>query len=322
MKSEVFNTRSQRLYQKWWKLLAFRHFQACLTAIGRLSRTPIATFMTVAVIGISLALPMGLFLFLKNVEVLMEGWWTGTRISVFLKVDTRQHYIEQTIELLKKDHRIAQVDVITPEQAMREFQSVAGFEDVIKHLPENPFPTVLQIQPAVKVQSTEDLNILVTDLQSLPFVDIAQLDMEWVKRLALIIEVVQRAVQALAFLLGIGVILVIGNMIRLASEYYRNELEIAKLVGATNAFVRRPFLYTGAFYGIMGGVLAWLCLDFVVSWLRVPLHELALVYESDIKIHELDIFSVLALIGSGLFLGLIGAYFAVRHFLRLHEIEL
>lgn len=314
--------KSSATHHTWLNLVVCRHIRACLTGLYRFSRVPFTTLMTIAVIGMSLALPLGLYFLLQNAQIVSNNLEHSTQISLVLSTNAEQKDIDGLIDQLQRNPEIAEVSYISPQQGLHEFQQLAGFEDILALLPENPLPPIIQIQPALGVQSSSAITQLVASLKALPGVEFARVDMQWVKKLNAILEIAHRTVLALGLLFSCGIILVIGNTVRLTTERYRDEVEITKLIGATNAFVRRPFLYTGIFYGTFGAILAWLLIDFIVLWLQTPIKDLALLYHSTFELQELDYLSAIAVIAIGAFLGLVGSYLAVGHHLRTMEREM
>lgn len=295
------------------------HRSVARESLRRLLKTPMQSLLTWLVVAIALALPGVLYLALGQFQSLGESWETQPRVSVFLDVRAQEEAVLQLREQMLGTVEIEAVDYISPEQALREFEQYSGLGSVLDTLEENPLPGVLLVHPAVDYRSPERLQSLQQSLNAEPLVDDARLDMDWVRRLHQIMVIGQRLVAAMAVLLAMGVLLVIGNTIRLAIESRREEIVVVKLVGATNAFVRRPFLYTGFWYGFGGGLLAWLLLMLGVQWLSNPVAQLAELYQSNIRLQGLNWWeSVVILLGSGV-LGLLGAALAVSK--HLHTIE-
>ena len=313
--------RSHRVLEKGLHLLIARHLYAAMTSLGRMSREPLATLMTVSVIGLSLALPMGLFLILNTAEELSIHWEEGTHISLYLNQDVNEKEASSLVNRLRINPDIADVRYISPQEGLENFQRYSGFGSLLNNLPENPLPGLIEVKPVVLNQTPHVVEHLLQQLEQLPDVEMAQLDMQWVKRLYGIIAVTKRALAAIGLLLAIGVILVVGNTIRLATERYRDEIEVISLVGGTKAFIRRPFLYIGAFYGAFGGIITWLCVDFTLLWLQGPVDNLAALYNSRFQFQELGLSAMLLLVCLGGFLGLMGAFIAVQKHLRQLMIE-
>lgn len=289
------------------------HAHACISSFGKLCRTPLASTMTILVIGIALALPAGFFALLQNAKALSKGWERGTQISLFLATDTNQRAIELIIESLRERSDVAVVEYISPQQGLSEFKEQFGFHDVLAYLSENPLPPMLEVYPAKYMTSPTQMNNLLRDLKQIPHVVEAKLDMQWVQRLMSIIHLAQRAIDALIILFSLTVVLIIGNTIRLAIQNQQNEIDVITLIGATHAFVRRPFLYTGIYYGFFGGLIAWLSVSCLLGWLNTPVQHLMTLYESHFQLINLGGRHILGLLFISPLLGLIGSWIAVTY---------
>ena len=303
----------------WLHNYLLRHAQTFFYALGQLSRTPFSTLMTTAVIAIALAMPTGLHVLLKNLQGVLSGWDSAAQISLFLERDTSEGNALELAERLRQHPAILTVEYISASQAMEEFQRLSGFGDALKALEENPLPPVLVVQPALAKQDAEALQALVEALRAEATVDLAQLDMEWVERLYALMEIGKRGVLILASLLAIAVMLVVGNTIRLMIQNRRDEIVIIKLIGGTDAFIRRPFLYTGFWYGVLGSLLAFIMVELSLLALAGPVNSLAVLYNSHFRLGGMDFLTTGSLIGSGLLLGLLGSWLAVGRHLRAVE---
>jgi cell division transport system permease protein len=291
-----------------------RHAQVALSSLGRLLRLPLSTLMTSAVIGIALALPIGLHVILDNLQQVTGGWESGASISLFLKQQISDAQAEKLAETLRGHQRIESIQLVSKNSALEEFRRLSGFGEALDALKNNPLPALLVIQPKAAFSTPDYAQHLVEELELLPEADIVQLDLQWVRRLQAITEIAQRGVLVLASLLGLAVLLIVGNTIRLEIQHRQPEIEITKLIGATNAFIRRPFLYTGLWYGLFGGILAWLMVALSILLLRGPVSNLASLYESAFDLSSIGFGSVLLLWCGSAGLGLIGSWLAVsRH---------
>ncbi len=295
-----------------------RHVQVMLSSLGELWRQPVATSMTLLVIGIALLLPAGLFVILKNVEQVSGEWQHANRISLFLQDEISDKRGEQLAEQLQTWPNIVDVSFQSAQQSLNEFREISGLESLLDTLPENPLPAVIIIEPE-EAQQQEAIEALLERLDALPEVDLAQLDMQWLQRLRSINETGQRGITILAILLSMSVLLVIGNTIRLAILNRQTEIRVIKLVGGTNTFVRRPFLYTGMWYGFLGGVLAWIALLISLLIISGPIDELAALYDSQFTLKWFGGQMLFALPISGLLLGVMGAWLAVSRHLNAIE---
>ena len=292
------------------------HAQALIFSLGRISRNPLSSFMTIAVIAIALAMPSGLHLLLKNFQGVSAGWDSAAQISLFLKQDIAASDVEQLRTTLTAMAEINRVNVITPEQALNEFRRLSDFGDALKALDDNPFPTVLLVEPTLAHSAPASAEALVEHLRVLPGVDVAQMDMEWVERWYALMEIGKRAVLILAILLAMAVLLIIGNTIRLAIQSRRDEIEVQKLIGASDAFIRRPFLYSGFWHGLFGAVLAWILVNVSLLMLNGPVQRLSLLYDGNFRLQSLNLGTSVLLILAGTLLGYVGARFAVGRHLR------
>ncbi|MDO8597159.1 MAG: permease-like cell division protein FtsX, partial [Sulfuricaulis sp.] len=280
-----------------------RHAQVFFYSLGQLTRTPVATFLTVAVIGITLALPAGLYVAIENVQRLASGWEDNGQISLFLKQDVPGAAIEKLADKIRRLPAVSWVDYVSREAALTEFKRLSGFGEALNALDRNPLPAVLVVHPAATHAHPDRLQALLKDLRRFNEVDIAQIDLDWVRRLHAMLELARQGVLILAAGLAIAVLLIIGNTIRLAVLNRRDEIEITKLIGGTNAFIRRPFLYTGTLQGLLGALLAWLLVGLGLLLLADPINSLAGLYGSRFEAENLGVLATLALIGAGGLLG-------------------
>jgi cell division transport system permease protein len=290
-----------------------------VSSLGVLWRTPFATFMTAAVIGIALALPAGLHVLLQNVQKLSTGWEGTAQMSLFLKQDVSEKRILSLAKKLRKWDGVAEVRYISRKQALEEFKKLSGFGGALDSLNENPLPAVLMVRPTTEAAEPGQMELLLSKVKELKPVDLAQLDMEWVRRLSGIIELGKRGVLLLGSLLSLAILLVIGNTIRLTILSRRDEIVVTKLIGATNAFIRRPFLYTGFWYGLMGAILAWVLVGILLGLLSDPVSRLSFLYNSQFSLGGLDLETTSILLGSGISLGLLGSWLAVGKHLQAIE---
>jgi cell division transport system permease protein len=289
------------------------HLQAMLAALGRLYRAPLPSLMTTAVIAIALALPGGFLLLLANFEQVTGSFQGSTQVSLFLVEGVEEPGYRKLAAELRREPGVADVEVITPAAALDEFRRLSGFDDALALLEVNPLPPVLVVQP-VPGLAPPQVDSLVGELRRRPEVAQLRLDQEWVQRLHSIMRLIQRGVWVVAALLATAVILVIGNTIRLDIQNRRDEIVITKLIGATDAFIRRPFLYEGIWYGAVGGIAAGALIEVGRLVLGGPARELALLYGSGFVVHGLTLSEFSQLTAAGALLGLSGSWTAVgRH---------
>ena len=298
--------------------MSARHLQALLGSLGRLVRNPLATIFTLLVIGLALALPMALNLLVVNAQVATGGLTNAVDLSVYLKTDVPLAKAQQLEHSARERPDVAQAELIPADKALEEFRTYSGFGAALDALKENPLPHVIRIQPRDTAQSAASVESLRRYLAAWPEVDSVQVDTEWVARFNAILEVLRRLLIIAAALLGAGVLAVIGNTIRLEILNRRAEIEVTKLVGGSNAFVRRPFLYTGVLYGLGGALLAWAIVTGAILVLDQPIATLAKLYGSRFELQGPSARDLGYLLGCGVVLGWMGAWIsAARHLSRI-----
>lgn len=294
----------------WWS----QHRASFGGSLVRLLSTPGQTLMTSLVVAIALALPATLLVALGNIQQLGDNWDASPKISVYLKLRARETAIEQLIERLKRMPEINQVQYLSADQVLNDFQRLSGFGEALEALEDNPLPATLIISPTAAGAAPDKLQKLGERIGEEGIVDEVSMDMEWVRRLRELMILGKKIVAALAGLLGLGVLLAVGNTIRLAIENRRDEIVVAKLVGGTNSFVRRPFIYSGGWYGFIGGVLACLIVAAGYWILEGTVARLASLYHSDFMLQGLGLEGNIQLLATGTILGWLGAWLAVgRH---------
>ena len=288
------------------------HRASMADSLRRLGKQPIGSFFTCLVMAVALSMPMGLSLLLKNIEQLGGSWQRAAQISLFLKLDAGSRDGEALRDEIKGMPGVADAQYVSREQALEEFQQQSGLGEALRELPDNPLPGVVVVTPTEVDKPA--LEALRQRLSELPRVEVAQLDLVWVERLAAILKLGDRFVFGLAVMLISALLLVIGNTIRLHIENRRIEIEVIKLVGGTDAYVRRPFLYMGALYGLGAGLLAWGILAFGLNWLNEAVVGLSGLYGSDFALGGVPASDGLSLLIGAVLLGYIGAWIAVaRH---------
>jgi cell division transport system permease protein len=291
-----------------------RHAQVALESLGRLYRSRVSSLMTAAVIAIALAMPAGLYLLLDNLGRLSGSWDGQASMSVFLKNSVPAKTADALAKRVREWPEVSSVQLVTPEQALAEFSERSGFADVLEALDENPLPTVLVVLPASDYADPAAASTLRDRFSRLPETELAQLDLQWVQRLAAILDIARRGILVISCLLALAVLLMIGNTIRLEIQNRREEILVTKLIGATNGFVRRPFLYCGIWYGVLGAAIAWVLVETGFLLLSEPVANLAGLYQSDFHLETLPFQLLWVLVTGGMGLGLLGSWLAVgRH---------
>lgn len=292
------------------------HVENLTGAIARVVDRPLGSLMTVLVIAIALVVPAGLRVMVDNARALSGTWEGAADFTVYLEMAVDDPAAEALTLQVGQRNDVERAELLSRSDALAEFRAYSGFGEALDLLEENPLPHALIVRPA---GTGADLDRLVEDLDSLEETALVQLDTEWLERLRAILDLARRVVDVTTVLLGLAVIVVIGNTIRLEIGNRREEIEIIKLVGGSDGYIRRPFLYLGLCYGIGAGVLAALIIVLGLGLVASPARALMELYGSDYRLAGLSLSDTAWLLGVGGFLGWAGAGIAVARHLR--EIE-
>ena len=296
-----------------------RHLQALLGSLGRLARSPLSTILTLLVIALALALPTSLRLLVANAQLATGNFANAVDVSVYLKTDVPLAKAQQLAQAAGQRADVAAVTVIPADKGLEDFRTYSGFGEALQALKENPLPHVLHVRPRAADVSAAALESLRRYFSAWPEVELVQVDSEWVMRFNAILEVLRQLLLIAAALLGLGVLAVIGNTIRLEIQGRRAEIEVTKLVGGSNSFVRRPFLYTGVLYGVGGALLAWAIVVIAVAVLGDSVATLARLYGSRYVLQGPSRDDIGMLLGAGAVLGWLGAWISAARHLRSIE---
>ncbi|NDY97026.1 permease-like cell division protein FtsX [Wenzhouxiangella limi] len=289
-----------------------RHAFSLLSSLGSLARYPLASLMTVAVVAFAIAMPLALHLALDNIERAAKQWERLDTLSVFLEIGIDQPGVDRLTSRLSTWPAVLAVDPISPQQGLDELSRQLGLEPVDDLLADNPLPWVLEVTLAAGT----DRAALIQRLQANERVDSVLVDLRWLERLDAMTDVLGQLAWLLAVLLAAGVAVVIGNTIRLDVQNRREEIEVMALVGATAAFIRRPFLYSGLWYGLLGGLLAWAMIAAGLMALAEPVARLGQTYGEPVRLLGPAPAIVVAAVGGSALFGLLGAWLAVSQHLR------
>ncbi len=293
------------------------HVANLLGAAGRLTSQPVASTLTVLVIAIAIALPAGLRVFVANVGTLTSNWQSAADITVYLEPGTGDDEAQALADRLGSRPDVAAVRLIAAAAALEEFRQRSGFGEALDALSDNPLPHTIVVSPADGAAA--DVGEMRDSLAGEPGVELVQIDTEWVARLRAMLSLIGRISNIATGLLAAAVVLVIGNTIRLEINNRRVEIEVMKLVGGTDGFIRRPFLYLGLWYGALGALVAWLLVAIALLLLAGPVGELARLYASDFALRGLPLRDSLLLVAGGAALGWAGAWVAAARHLRTIE---
>ncbi len=304
------------------KLIAYRdiHAQALFSSLGRMIATPYSSIMTIAVLAISISLACGFYVVVVNIHQLTGNLQTSSQISLFLRDEVSDAHAKKMSESILNNQNVQKVDLISKDQALAEFKDYSGFGSAINALKKNPLPIVIQVLPKNTLTDKQGLADLLKKFQQMPEVDFAQFDLQWVERLQAIVEVAQVFAFLLNILLAAAVLFVIGNTVRLEFYGRRAEVVISKLVGATNAFICRPFLYTGFWIGFISGVSAWFIVTLLMLILRGSVERLSGLYEGDMHLQFLGFSETLFLISTSSILGILGGWVVLFCELRSNKL--
>lgn len=294
---------------------ARRHAYSLLSSLGTLVRHPVASAMTIVVLAVALSLPTGLWVTLDNAARISQGWEQLDTLSVFLNADMGEQDAMQMASRLSAWPEVVAVDPISPEAGLAELGGQMNLGDMTDVIEDNPLPWVLEITPASGIELPE----LADRLRSQADTDRVVIDLQWLERLEAMVELIRMLTVLLAVLFAAAVIFIVGNTIRMDIQNRREEIEVLALVGATTGFIRRPFLYSGLWYGLSAGVLAWLLVFLGLVVLSAPVSALSGAYDSQFGLQAPPLGIVLALLGGSGFLGVAGSWLAVsRHLRRIH----
>ncbi len=293
-----------------------RHGQTLVGSLGRLLQQPLATGMTVGVIAVALALPLLLSVLLENTRSATANWNQAFQISVYMDKKAPGSRVQALANQLRTRPDVAAVQVIGADEALAQFRLASGFGSALGALTDNPLPDTLVVAPAIAASTPEGILALKVAIAAVPGVQAVQLDTEWVKRLQTLMDIVDRVVWLSAAIMGLGVVLVIGNTIRLDILNRRAEIEVMKLVGATDGFTRRPFLYSGFWYGLGGGLSA-LALEMVaVGLIAGPVRRLALLYGSQFHLRGIGFGPAAVVLSLAVAFGWVGSWLAASRHIR------
>ncbi len=294
------------------------HRKNAREAIAELFHKPVASMLTIAVIGIALALPAALNLLVENGRSVADNFDGIRDFSVYMTPGTDITEAQKLAQNLRLRAAIKEVTVISADQALLQFEQSSGLSDALSALDENPLPHTLIVSPDESAEAAK-LASLAQELESKPDVDQVRLDTDWVDRLNAILDLLTRSVTIATLLLLTAVIIIVGNTIRLDIQSRRDEIEVFKLLGASDRFVRRPFLYIGICYGAIGGLFGIVLLVISALILAEPVERLTGLYQSSFVLRGLDPASMAMILGGGVLSGWSGAWTAVsRHIARIN----
>lgn len=307
------NTKAGGSFSDRLKAYRDQHAQSLFSSLGRLFSAPFTTTMTVGVLALAIALAGGFYLVVVNLQQLTGGLEASNQISLFLRDEISEAHAKKYADTIRKNPNVQDVNVVTKQQAMNEFKRFSGFGEAIEVLEKNPLPIVIEVLPKNALTGKQALTLLLEDFKKSTEVDFAQMDLAWVERLQSIVHTARLAAILLGALLGLAVFFIAGNTIRLEIHDRRQEIIIAKLVGATNSFIQRPFLYTGFWIGFLSGVAAWFIVTVMMLILRPSVENLSGLYEGSFHLLFFSYVETLMLLAASTLLAVVGSWL-VLHF--------
>jgi cell division transport system permease protein len=296
-----------------------RHAQTLIGSLGRIAKQPIATFMTMGVIAVALALPLFLNLLLQNARVATGNLNEAFNLSVYMDKKAGAARTQAVAKLLRLKADVAGVKVISADEALADFRKDSGFGKALDALTDNPLPDTLIVTPTLSASTPEGTEHLRSVIAAVPDVQSVQIDTEWIKRLHAILRILRQVVLLTGGLLALGIVLIVSNTIRLDILNRRAEIEVMKLVGASDGFARRPFLYSGIWYGLGGGILALILVAIASQLLASPIEQLARLYGSAFRLGGLGLVLGSEVLGLAVALAWVGSWLSATQHIRAIE---
>ncbi len=295
----------------WVKNLGVLHGQAAFSSFTSLCGRPFSTIVTVCVIAMALTLPALFWVFSDNLHQITQQVRKGNPISLYL-IDSTDATADKTRQQVEAMDGVRNVTLRTAEQGLQELQEQEGMQDIMRYLSKNPLPSLIEVIPENSMSNPDKIKILFEKLQALPTVDKAKLDMDWVTHLHAFLSFFKDTAQVLIALLAFAVILIVGNTLRIAVHNKYEEIQVLKLLGATNAFITRPYLYAGIWYGLLGALLAILFINIFLLSLALLIQQLAAVYHMHYPLLGLTISQAYSIFIAAMILGWVGAKFSIK----------
>ena len=291
------------------------HKHALDFCLNQLAKGPLASFMLIAVIGLAFSLPACLWVIVDNGKRVTEGVQNNTQMSLFIKASLSDQQVKILVDQVREHSGVQFANYISPEQGLQTLEEQTGISGVSSLLSDSPLPAVIEVHP--ERLSSEKVKRLYAELKVLDGVDFAKMDWQWFERLSSLLVFLSKTCRGLFVLYALAVLLVVGNSIGLLVYHSAPEIEIFKIVGASDRFVRLPFLYLGCVYGLVGALLAWFIVDMEVAWVQTAAYRLSQVYHSPFKVHGLTLAQGSGVLFMGIFLGYLGARISVWRQLSL-----
>jgi cell division transport system permease protein len=288
------------------------HFLALVLALKRLLMAPLGSLLSISVIGIAFSLPAGIYVMLENLQSVAGQFSAAPQLSLFLQLGSTAEAVSEVKSRLEHHPNITTFQFIPKENALREFGQSTGLADIAESFEQNPLPDAFVI--TASGLPADQLDELHAELQKWPEIEHVQLDSAWARRLEALLNLGRVGVLMISALLSVALLVVTFNVIRLQILTMRDEIEVSKLIGATNGFIRRPFLYFGALQGAAGGTVAWLLISLGIHLIDEQLKSLMQLYDINWQLYHLSLEDSLSLFLFSALLGWMGAWLSVgRH---------
>lgn len=297
----------------WFKNYWLNHLDAAKLGFTQLWHTPWSSLATLLVLAIALALPLGLHSGLKGIKHFNQHWDGDRTITVFVKGRLTGTSPTILLNKIRAIPGVAKATFISEEQALKELKLAVNISENTSLFEHNPLPQLVAVEASKKAQSTEKMQALRTTLEQLDEVEKAELDLDWLEKLYTIVTLVKRTAIILTALFGLSILLIVGNATHAMTQRHQQHIDIYHFLGASRPFIRRPFLYSGLFYGFFAAGLAWIVLTVSLIWLIPALQQLAESYGLAISWqHTIPFHYLLPLLGFGLVLGYLGSRLSLR----------
>ncbi len=318
MKKKSYSNKKQNSFNLADFLLAYLHIHAhaLFSSLGRLVRNPFNSSLTIIVMSIAISLASGFYLLVVNLQQLTGNIEATNQISLYLKSNVNNKVGQRLAKKIRQNNNLENVEFISKDKALQEFKVYSGFGDALNALDSNPLPAVIQVLPKNSLDDLHAIENLMAKFNKYPQVDYAQMDMQWVKRLQSMMLIIQRSVFLLSLLLGFAVLFITGNTIRLELQNRSDEVLVSKLVGATDSFIQRPFLYTGFWLGLFSGLIAWILVSIMLLVLKTPIKQLSILYNGTFELIYLSFSATFYLLVIASCLGVIGSWIVLRSQLK------
>jgi cell division transport system permease protein len=276
--------------------------------LKRLIATPIATLLSIIVMGIALSLPAGMYVLMENLQIVSGHMANSPQMSLFLKLDTKED-IDRIKQRLEENAQIVSFQFVAKDAALNQLQENHGLTGISTSLMRNPLPDAFIVHTLA--DTSETLEKLRFTIQNWPEIAHVQFDSGWIERLNALLNLSRFVVFMLATLLSVAIIAILFNTIRLQILTKQDEIEVSKLMGATDNFIRRPFLYFGALQGLAGGIIAWSIIALAIQMMNEELVQVARAYDFDLHLQSLSIGDSFSLLAFSAWLGWLGARLSV-----------